>query len=823
MSTFHRGGGLLLLAWSTLAASLAQTGDRSTLDRSAPPESWKIPDAPVRPAEESIRHFDLPDGFSLEIVASEPLVQDPISVTFDERGRAWVLEWPGYNWPARANLPGMAAMEAPKSRVVILEDTDRDGRMDRRTVFLDGIEWARGVQPSRDGAFVLALPRLLFARDTDGDGKADASATIVDGLPVAANPWIAQADIVRTLDNWLNGSRFTRRIRAASGPWQLAPQVSRRGQWGLSQDNFGRLFYSSNGDHLIADLVPGHYFTRNPHFPASSWIDVRLTTDQRTWPHAITPGVNRRGQLTEDGRLREFTANTGPVVYRGDQFGPEYAGNVFLGEAAGRFVRRSVLRETDSGITAANAYAEREFIFSHDERFRPVAAANGPDGTLYLVDLHRGILEGYLFHTSFLRGQFLARKLYEPFNGLGRIYRVVRTDRPRGRAPEVPLDRPAAWVSLLSHPNGFWRDTAQRLLVERSDLSVVAPLRDMALHHANELARIHALWTLEGLGAVTADLAAPATEDASPRVREAALRIAEPLLGDARVAGAVLARTGDPSAAVRRQLLFTLGEFQSRDALGGFSRVLLRDGDQPGIVEIAMSGLAARELALVSHLIADPSWSAEHAGGRRLLGALAQSIGRANRPRELSRLFAEIGAATGPKWMRTALLDGLASAMLPRDSAARALPLLVPLERAPDAEIRQRAAGLRQIWSAAPAEKPTNATRPTNAALARGEQHFALCAACHGPAGQGQPGIAPALAGSKVVAESDEAVVRSILFGRNLERKNTPFPDMPPFYGLPDDEIAAIASFVRARWGGATKPVRPDFVRTLRQSKAGAP
>jgi len=812
-----------LLAAAVAAAPLsAQVGDRADLDRSDPPPTWQIPAAPVLSAEESMRRFDLPRGFRVEVVAAEPLVQDPVSVTFDERGRAWVIEWPGYNWPLRKTLPGFPEEPMPKSRVVILEDADGDGRMDKRTVFMDGMDWARGVQPVRDGALVLKLPQLVFARDRDGDGVSDHEEVLFDGLEIAANPWVAQADLLRLLDNRVYGSRFPWRLRDAAGTWEKTPHLSTRGQWGISQDNFGRLHYASNTDHLIGDLVPGQYFTRNPNYTVTAGVDLQMAKDQRVWPHAITPGVNRRGQVDDNGRLKEFTANTGPAVYRGDQFGPEYVGNVFLGEVAGRLIRRDLITEKDGFLSAANAYAGREFLFSHDERFRPVYTANGPDGALYVVDMYRGIIEGYLFLTSYLRKQILARKLEEPFRDLGRIYRIVRTDRPIRRLPAPARDDAAAWVERLADANGFWRDAAQRIIVERGDRGVVPALRTMALEHADELARLHALWTLEGLGAITPAIAERALGDSSFRVRQAALRVAEPLLADGGVAAKVIARMDDDRIEVRRQLLFTLGEGRGPAFEQAMSRVLQRDADQPVMIEAALSGLRDREVVLLERLLSQPGWQQERPGYARLLAALAQAVMNSGRAPDLERIVAAIGDESDrPAWMRLTILDGLAGAKINRGSGPVAL--LAGLEKSADAAVRLRAEALRKIWSAVPSAAAGPLRKLTGPVFERGQTLYAICGACHGPEGQGVAGVAPTLVGSKIVDDAPDELIRSVLFGRNQDRKNPAFPDMPPFNGLGDDDVAAVVSYVRAQWGGVMRPLNAAAVRKVRESPNAAP
>ena len=782
----HRWGlgvGLLAAGVWTAGGLDAQVGDRASIDTGPPPAHWKIPPAPVRSPDESMRMMELQPGFRIELVASEPLVQDPIAFAFDERNRLWVLEWPSYNWPLHGVLPGLDPEPTPASRLAILRDTDGDGRMDTRTVFAQ-MDWPRGIQLVDGGVIVFALPEILLLRDTDGDDKADHREVLQGGLPIPVNPHLAPSSPSWTLDNWTYGLQVDQRLRL-TGDTALKVSAARlAGQWGMSHDDFGRLFFSYNQDHIRGSLVPTVYATRNPHYTASAGVDVRIGLDNDVWPHAITPGVNRRAQLRDDGRLAVFTANAAPSVYRGDQFPDEYRGNVFVGESAGRLIRRSVLTERDGLITGRNAYTEREFLFSHDERFRPVFSATGPDGALYVADMYRGIIEGHIFMTTFLRNQIVDRGLQRPFSGMGRIYRIVHEGRPLGPLPAIPPGDASAWVNLLTHRNGHWRDTAQRILVASRAKAVVPAVRLLAMSHVDARVRLHALWTLEGLGSADDDLVRARLNDESSYVRIAALRIAEGRLSAPAMRRAAMALSADKDVAVRRQLLYTLGASTAADVDDARLRLLRRDVAEPFVIDAFMSGLAGRESQTLDMVVQSPSWATDRPEHRALVTALATAIsneGRAELVAALRRLSAESSGSL--PWQREAVLAGV------------------------DASARTR-------------QPATTAATPRDAATAalveQGRSAFALCAACHQADGRGLPALAPPLAGNPRVVGPPDVLIDIVLRGRD---EDPAYPSMPPLSALTDDQLSAILTYVRQAWGNAASPISPETVKARRAGR----
>lgn len=566
MSCLRLAALVVVITCFLLAHVDAQQGDKKGEVQSSrvPPE--RIPPSPPLAPNDALKAFKIQPGFKVELVASEPMVEVPTVLQFDPAGRLWVVEMRGF----MPNADGVGE-DKKVGRISILEDTDGDGRMDKKKVFLDGLVMPRAMLLVRDGVLVCEPPQLWFYPNRgDAPGEriliaADFAKDADPTLGVRMNPEHSGNSLIVALDNWIYSLYHPFRYRFVDGKW-MRESMPQRAQWGLSQDDFGRLFYTSNSDQLRGDLVPSHYFGSRNARQKPPGIGVQIAKDQSVWPIRVNPGVNRGyqpGTLRDDGTLAKFTAACGTCIYRGDLFPKDFAGNAFICEPSANVVRRNILAEQNGVVTAHNAYDKGEFLASTDELFRPVNLTAGPDGALYIADMYHGIIQHRFFLTSYLRSQAAERAIDKVIDK-GRIWRVVPNNRTLRSRPDLARAASGELVSHLGHPDGWWRDTAQRLLVERNDSAAIPALQTLAATAANALARLHALWTLEGMRQMSAPLVETALNDASPKVRAAAVRLAEPFLAvaakDRTVAPLcekVFKLASDPSAEVQVQLALT--------------------------------------------------------------------------------------------------------------------------------------------------------------------------------------------------------------------------------------------------------------------------
>jgi mono/diheme cytochrome c family protein/glucose/arabinose dehydrogenase len=470
-----------------------EKGNHSNIDTIAIRKS--IADVPVLSPGESMKKMQLEDGFEIKLVAAEPLVTAPVAIKFDERGRIWVCEMMNY-------MPDTIATgeDKPTGKIVILEDTNKDGVMDTRKVFMDGLVLPRALCLVDNGILIAEAPNLWFVEiQNDKPGKK----ILVDSTYAAGgNPEHQANGLVYALDNWIYSANCNSRYRKKGSKW-LIERTHSRGQWGISQDNDGRLFYNHNSANLLGDYFAPAFGAANTNQENIAGFEETIVGDNRVYPSRPTPGVNRgymEGILDDSLRLVNFTAASGPVLYRGDLFGKEYQSNAFVGEPAGNLIKRDILEETGFRVQGKQAYAGKEFLSSVDERFRPVTLSNGPDGALYVVDMYRGIIQHKTYLTNYLKQEIKSRHLTEPLT-CGRIYKIV----PKGKQTAVWAGMPRnadSLVNLLQHPNGWIRDKVQQMIVEKRLTQVAATLQQNVKLTDNPILVNHSLWTLEGLDAL---------------------------------------------------------------------------------------------------------------------------------------------------------------------------------------------------------------------------------------------------------------------------------------------------------------------------------
>ncbi len=805
----------------TSRRSDAEAAARAAMDPLVPPPH----PVPLLSPEEEIKTFNLPAGFHAEVVACEPMVQHPIFITFDPDGRMWVLEMRGY----MPNIEGKGENE-PIGRVSVCEDTDGDGRMDKSTVFLDHLVLPRALALAKDGVLVGEPPKLWFCRDTNGDGVADDRTLIASDYGDGVNPEHQANGLLYNLDNWYCNADYEKRFRNDGGKW-LTDVVLDRGQWGISQDDVGRLYHDNNSDYLRGNLIAPMYAARNPNFSAAG-VNVQIDHDQEVFPAHDTAENRgyRPGFLRPDGTLHKVTAACSPWIYRAQLFPKDFYGNAFVAEASCNVVRRSILSEEDAIVTGKNAYDQKEFIASTYERFRPVSFATGPEGALYIVDMHHGLIQHHGYETPYVKAQYKARELDQHLM-TGRIFRIVPDGAKPQPAAKMSKMLSPQLVECLSNPNAWVRETAQRLLVERNVSAASGPLKKLATSGANSLGRIHALWTLDGMHRLDAPTVRAGLNDADPRVRAQAIRLAEPILGTRQrdeLLGDVLKLEADAQPNVRLQFVLTVSAVGIPKTDEVIARVLTSDSHNLYVRDGALSGMRARELEFLERLANDPAWSKEATGRAALLKSLAVCVMNEGRGPRVGKLL-DIAATQQLRWRQDALLAGIDE--IGKSKYVRR-PVMLP--SAPTALIAMKsdvaASALSHIvWPGKPGYVPPPPPKPLTPAeqqrYALGQQVYAkTCIQCHKIDGLGQEGLAPPLVNSEWVLGSEQRIGRIVLNGLRgpiTVGAKTYNLDMPSWGILNDDQLAAVLTYVRRSWDHDASPVDPSLMAQLRKETAG--
>ncbi len=537
----HRNNG----AWFHLGQLFVQNEDTAHLpdnvDRRPFKELLVGGEQPPKSPEESLKAFQVRPGFKVELVASEPLVMDPVAFDWGADGKLWVVEMADYP-------RGIDDHGKPGGRIVFLEDTDGDGKYDKRTVFLDGVNFPNGIMCWRKGVLVSAAPEIFYAEDTDGDGKADVKKVLFTGFR-EGNQQHRINGFEYGLDGWVyaangdSGGQIVRVGGVLSGPvTSNSPPIDIRGydirfkpdtgeidlvagqtQFGRHRDDWGNWFGNNNPNWLWHYHIPIHYLKRNPQLVVKS---TRTMLANYTPPNQVFTIGKPQQRFNWPDRINEVTSANSATPYRDDLFGPGFATSVFMSEPANNVVHREVL-EPD-GVTFKSHREpdeqDREFLASADNWFRPTMLKTGPDGALYIADMYRLIIE----HPEYFPEELKNRPDMRDGDDKGRIWRVYPEGKTLRKVPNLAKLNTTKLVAAMDSPNGWQRDVAQRILVDLGDKAAAKLLSELMINSNNPKARLQALCTLDGLKAVTPDVIIQARMDGHQALREHIRRICEP-------------------------------------------------------------------------------------------------------------------------------------------------------------------------------------------------------------------------------------------------------------------------------------------------------
>lgn len=638
-------------------------------------EASSVVSGPVA-AKDALSTFQIADGFELEMIASEPLVSSPVDMEIDEYGRMYVVEMHGY--PLDVSGSG---------NIILLADTSGDGIMDKRTVFMDSLILPNGIQRWKNGVLVTDAPHVLYLEDTDGDGRADKIDTVLTGF-ARTNPQHNMNNPIYALDNWIyiasegvvktrdfekefgdkgseirfpgapDGQRLGVNANGRSSrfkPDQMwVENTSSRCQFGHTFDEWGNWFGCNNSHQGYHEIIANRYFERNPYLMATE--SAHSMSDHRDAAEVFPTTIHPDRQLMTD--VGTMTAASGLTAYLGNAFPPPFDGKLtFITESVNNLVHVDVLRDSGVSYVASRIFPNKEFLSSTDAWSRPVNLYVGPDGALYLLDYYRRVIESPEWMS---KEAIEAGNLYDGVDK-GRIYRIIPKSGPKAewmkglRLGDAGTNE---LVEQLSNPNGWWRINAQRILVTRGDKAAVPLLTQYAAEAPAALARLHALWTLEGLQSLDTKLISRALKDSVAGIRTNAVKLAEIHLKEMPQLEAQLWNMeNDPDPKVRLQLLLTLGYSGHPRAVQVRNNLLFRDIQNKWVQIAALSAPVQQASGLLNKVL--DNYKPDEPAYASMLSRVTEMVGASASAATVESLIKKAVSLQADQPWQAAMLEGL--------------------------------------------------------------------------------------------------------------------------------------------------------------------
>ncbi|MFA6945409.1 MAG: PVC-type heme-binding CxxCH protein [Pedobacter sp.] len=633
------------------------------------------PDPRTVRLKKALDSFQIEPGMRIDLIAAEPLVIDPVALAFDEDRQMYVVEDRGYPDPVEGGST------TTLGRVALLKDTNGDGIYDKRTEFATGLTYPNGLMPWKGGVFVTCSPNIYYLKDTDNDGIADIRKVVLTGFFATQTAQIRMSHPTMGLDGWvyvtagLNGGNVTspehpdrpavsfKQTDGRFNPETFEFQVTGgKSQFGLTFDAYGRRFGCSNRHPIMHSVMEPWFLRRNANLLFNETVQnvSKVEAEATVYPvsHSVT-SADFIPKLIGRSHAGTFTAASGLMVFNGTGLTPGHQGNIFICESAQNLVQRQIVYPEGVSFHSKIPYEGREFLSSTDEWFRPVSLQHGPEGALYLADMHRKVID----HPSYVPEEARAGLDWESGKTDGRIYRIVRKDFIQKKYDAgtglSSASATAALARYLSSAEEWERNTAHRLLLERKDPASVPLIRKVAVESVYPESRARALWLMNSLGALDLTTEKKALADKVAGVREQAVLLAGNMSKEHPVLiQALVSASGDEAIRVRYNSALVLGSIEGQQVVQALARIAARDGGDKWFRAAVLSGIEKRMPEFLSAFRTQQK--AEPVAFASVMKDLGRLFGNGGSAEACRVLLQEVLVSNGdPEW-RIATMLGLA-------------------------------------------------------------------------------------------------------------------------------------------------------------------